>query len=80
MNTLLLRVSLWASILLLTGQAIAAATHTLTINTNGSGTVSRNPTNSVYPNGAVVTITAGPADGWLFGSWGGDATALFQII
>jgi len=50
-----------------------AATYTLTLNTNGNGTVARNPTNAVYPQGAVVTITALPAPGWSFDSWSGDA-------
>lgn len=50
------------------------ATHTLTTHTNGNGTVARNPTNSVYPNGSVVTITALPASGWAFASWSGDAS------
>jgi hypothetical protein len=51
-----------------------AATYTLTIQIQGSGTVSRNPTNSVYPEGAVVTITATPGEGWLFAGWIGDAS------
>lgn len=51
-----------------------SATYTLTVNTNGSGSVSRNPTNSVYPGGSTVTLTALPADGWAFSSWSGDAT------
>lgn len=54
--------------------ATFGATHTLTVNINGSGTVSRNPTNSTYPDGVVVTLTANPASGWLFDAWSGDAT------
>jgi uncharacterized repeat protein (TIGR02543 family) len=52
----------------------AAATQTLTIHTNGAGIVNRNPTNSVYPQGAVVTLTAIASNGWMFVSWSGDAT------
>ena len=53
---------------------VSGATYTLTlVTTNGSGTVGRNPTNSAYPQGAVVTITALPTAGWSFNNWGGDA-------
>jgi len=44
----------------------------MTILTNGSGTVSRNPTNTIYPSGAVVTITANPSPNWYFTEWTGD--------
>src|SRR3954463_6024226 len=54
--------------------SLSAATHTLTINTNGNGTVSRNPTNSVYPSDATVTLSAVSGVGWQFASWSGDAT------
>lgn len=57
-----------------------AAAHTLTIQVQGSGTVSRNPTNSVYPEGAVVTITATPGAGWLFGGWTGDASGVMNPL
>jgi hypothetical protein len=50
----------------------AAAVYTLTIQTNGQGSVTRNPTNSAYPSGSVVTITATPAAGWYFSAWTGD--------
>ena len=64
-----------SSVLLLCGcYAGAAATHTLTIHTNGAGIVNRNPTNSVYPQGAVVTLTAIASNGWMFVSWSGGAT------
>jgi hypothetical protein len=58
----------------LVAQISSAVTYTLTINTNGSGNVSRNPTNSFYPQGAVVTITATPGSGWVFSNWSGDAS------
>src|SRR5690349_15090233 len=50
-----------------------AAVTTLAVNINGSGSVSLNPTNSVYPQGAVVTATALPSSGWKFSFWSGDA-------
>lgn len=60
--------------ILLCGVASQAAVFNLTINVTGSGSVSRNPTNSVYPSGSVVTITASPDPGWMFSGWGGDAS------
>src|SRR6266852_2772107 len=75
-NSLARRVATFlASLVCLLGPITSdAAVYTLSINTNGSGTVSRNSTNSVYPQGAVVTLTALPASGWLFASWSGDAS------
>jgi hypothetical protein len=46
--------------------------YTLTINTVGSGTVSKSPDKTTYNPGEVVTLTANPAVGWSFGSWSGD--------
>src|SRR5262245_40130558 len=58
----------------LTGSVAEGATHTLAISVNGSGTVSRNPTNAVYPNGAVVILTANAANGWMFAGWSGSVS------
>jgi hypothetical protein len=57
-----------------------AATYTLTVQIQGSGTVSRNPTNSVYPEGAVVTITATPGAGWYFAGWLDDASGVMNPL
>jgi uncharacterized repeat protein (TIGR02543 family) len=48
----------------------------LTLNTTivGDGQVLRNPNQTVYSEGDVVTLTAVPAVGWQFESWGGDVT------
>lgn len=51
-----------------------SATFTLHIQTNGAGTVTRNPTNSFYPEGSVVTLTARPSTNWLFSHWSGDGS------
>lgn len=48
--------------------------YTLTIITDGSGTVTKNPNQATYTYGTVVTLTAVPADGWAFSSWTGDLT------
>ena len=69
--------SAWFVVVLLTvfGRASHAATQLLTVTVNGSGIVHRNPTNTVVPQGAVVTLTAIPETNWLFTSWSGDLTA-----
>ncbi len=51
-----------------------SANYSINVSINGSGGVSRNPTNSTFPAGSVVTLTASPADGWSFSGWSGDAT------
>ena len=48
--------------------------YTLTVAIIGSGTVRRDPTLSIYPAGASVTLTATPAGGWVFTGWSGDVT------
>lgn len=65
---------LFAAVLLTLGSNADAAGFTLTVNVVGSGSVTKNPTNSVYPSGAVVTITASNSVGWDFANWSGDAT------
>ena len=46
--------------------------YTLTVNTTGSGTVSKSPDQATYHYGDVVTLTAVPAGGNTFDSWSGD--------
>ncbi len=53
-------------------ESALSATVNLTVNTVGSGSITRNPSLSSYPNGSVVTLTATPASGWLFGGWSSD--------
>ncbi len=57
--------------LLIPGTA-GAAGYTLTVYAQGSGTVTKNPTNSSYPPGVTVTVTATPNTGWYFANWSGD--------
>jgi uncharacterized repeat protein (TIGR02543 family) len=45
---------------------------TLTTNIVGQGTVT--PGNTTYTSGQTATLTAQPADGWVFSGWSGDAT------
>ncbi|WP_214078621.1 Ig-like domain-containing protein [Mesotoga sp.] len=49
-------------------------TYTLTVNTVGQGTVTRNPDKATYTHGEVVQLTANPNSGWNFDSWSGDLT------
>ena len=52
----------------------AAIQRNLTVNTIGSGTVTLNQPSGVYNDGAVATLTATPAAGFLFTGWSGDLT------
>ena len=47
-------------------------TYTLTVDTTGSGSVTRVPSQTTYLRGDVVTLTATPDTGWYFGGWMGD--------
>ena len=49
-------------------------THTLSVSTVGSGTVTLDPDKLQYSDGEVVTLTANPDPGWIFSSWSGDLT------
>jgi hypothetical protein len=49
-------------------------THTLTVSTQGQGTVALNPPGPTYPEGTSVTLTANPAAGWTFDHWSGALT------
>jgi uncharacterized repeat protein (TIGR02543 family) len=46
----------------------------------GSGSIDRNPDKPAYQSGEVVTLTAVPANGYLFGGWNGDASGLGNPI
>jgi hypothetical protein len=47
---------------------------TLTVNIDGQGTVTKDPDQATYTYGDIVTLTAVPADGWIFKEWTGDVT------
>jgi len=47
---------------------------TLMVNITGSGSVSKNPDQTSYLDGASVELTAVPATGWHFVRWEGDLT------
>ncbi|MFP4608305.1 MAG: C45 family autoproteolytic acyltransferase/hydrolase [Candidatus Aenigmatarchaeota archaeon] len=48
------------------------ATYTLSVNTEGNGTVEVEPDQEEYEEGTEVTLTAVPAEGWQFSHWEGD--------
>jgi len=61
-------------------------TYTLTVSTNGSGSVSRYPTNSsgqnngVYLDGTTVTVTATPSSDYYFTGWSGASSSTSSSI
>ena len=57
--------------LLITNTA-RATSYTLTLGTQGSGTVIPDNLNNPHPAGVVITITATPNAGWYFSNWTGD--------
>jgi uncharacterized repeat protein (TIGR02543 family) len=46
--------------------------YSLTVNTVGSGSVTKNPDQATYASGSSVQLTATPAAGWAFSGWSGD--------
>ncbi len=48
--------------------------YTLTVNTDGQGTVNINPDQTNYTEGTTVTLNANPETNWVFDHWSGDAT------
>lgn len=47
----------------------------LSINIDGEGFVIKNPNQEKYKNGTIVTLTADPAEDWIFDRWDGDITS-----
>lgn len=54
---------------------LSAASHTLTVDIKGSGTVRTNPVAAQFPHNAVVMLEASPLTGWQFGGWSGDISS-----
>src|SRR5580692_4781388 len=67
-------VNIFLFIYLLMPNKAGATSYTLTVVSQGSGTVTKNPTNSTYPSGVTVTVTATPNTNWYFANWSGNAT------
>jgi len=47
--------------------------YSLSVNMQGRGSVTRSLEQEQYEDGAQVTLTATPSEGWVFDSWSGDA-------
>jgi hypothetical protein len=60
------------SSLVITGNFLPFPTYTLTLVTNGQGTIGLNPAGGSYLSNTVVTATATPATGWVFTAWSGS--------
>lgn len=58
----------------LIGNTQAVQQYTLAIAVSGSGTVTKSPDLASYNSGSTVTLTAVPAQGFVFSGWSGDAT------
>ena len=56
------------------GEGLPPPQYTLSVSTNGDGTVEMDPPGGVYDSGTRVTLTGVPSDGWSFGTWNGAAT------
>ena len=65
---------------LLIPSTAGATGYTLTVSAQGSGTVTKNPTNSTYPSGVTVTVTATPDSGWYFANWSGDTNGTINPL
>lgn len=59
---------LWARI---AGWNPGATEYTLTVNVQGTGTVSLNPSGGIYDVGTSVELTASAGAGWVFSHWSG---------
>jgi len=64
----------WMLSLFIVSTTAGATGYTLTVSAQGSGIVTRNPTNITYPSGVTVSVLATPAAGWYFANWSGDAS------
>ena len=54
-------------------------TYTLTINVVGDGSVTKNPDQTTYQYGTMVTLTVTAGPDYTFGGWTGDATGTNQM-
>ncbi|MGV3504496.1 MAG: InlB B-repeat-containing protein [Adhaeribacter sp.] len=53
---------------------VSSLSYTLSVQTTGSGTVTKNPDQASYSSGSTVTLTAAPAAGYNFTGWSGSAS------
>jgi hypothetical protein len=60
--------------LAITGHFLAIPSYSLTLQTNGQGTIALNPPGGIYLSNSLLTATATAAEGWVFDSWSGDVS------
>ncbi|MGA2243748.1 MAG: choice-of-anchor Q domain-containing protein [Verrucomicrobiota bacterium] len=58
----------------ITGNFLASLSYSLTLATNGQGSIGLNPPGGSYFSNTLVAATAVPAAGWLFAGWSGAFT------
>ena len=59
-----LLLALFSLLWLLLASPAGATTYSISVTTQGSGTVTTNPTFATYPANVTVTLTATPNTGW----------------
>jgi hypothetical protein len=57
-----------------TASFAAVPTYTLTVTSEGGGSVALSPPGGVHPQGTTVSLTALPDSGFVFAGWSGDLT------
>ncbi len=62
----------WAHVEIMGSGGTPVTNYTLTSSVNGQGSIT--PASGTFEEGALVSLSATPADGWLFNGWSGDAS------
>jgi uncharacterized repeat protein (TIGR02543 family) len=63
-----------------TQNPIPPTQYTLSVNVNGSGSVTKSPDKPTYNQAEIVTLTATPGPGFAFGDWSGDASGTVNPV
>ena len=58
----------------ITNGSVTLREFTLSVTLDGSGSVTKSPSQSTYAYGTVVQLTASAGTGWTFSSWSGDVS------
>jgi uncharacterized repeat protein (TIGR02543 family) len=58
--------------IIVTNGTVILREYTLSVTIDGSGSVTKNPSQATYPYGTVVQLTAIANSGWTFSSWSGN--------